>query len=108
MIDERSEPDTTKEIEYEIHPSEHPSDEDRMCLEIEPEGDRKPDEHIRESSDCSVDEDMGEEVRVVHFRGLIIFDSLSELRYGIYTSDSHLFWCFGIDVSIDDIFTPIF
>ena len=62
MIDERPEPDTTEEIQNQIHPSEHPSDEDRMCLEVEPEGDRKPDEHIRESSYCGVDEDVGEEI----------------------------------------------
>ena len=66
MIDERSEPDTSEEIEYEIYPSKYPRDEDRMCLEIEPEGDCKPDQHIRESSDCGVREDVGEEGLIIH------------------------------------------
>ena len=61
MIDEWSEPDTTEEIEYEIYPSEHPSDKYGMCLEIEPKGNRKPDEHIGKSSYCGVDEDVREE-----------------------------------------------
>ena len=66
MIDERSEPDTTEEIQYKIDTSEHTRDEDRMCLEIEPESDSKPDQHIRESSYCSVDKDVGEEGRRFH------------------------------------------
>ncbi len=78
MIDERTEPDTTEEIEHEINPSEHPSDEDRMCLDIEPEGDCKPDEHIRESSDCSVDEDVGEEGRWVHYFIVSIISVVSD------------------------------
>lgn len=72
MIDERTEPDTTEEIEHEIHSSEHPSNEDRMCLEIEPEGNRKPDEHISKSSDCSVDEDVGEEGGWFHGFGVSV------------------------------------
>ncbi len=61
MVDERSEPDATEEIENQIHSSEHPCHEDRVCLKVEPEGDSKPDQHIREFSDCGVDEDVGEE-----------------------------------------------
>lgn len=66
MIDERPKPDTSEEIEYEINTSKHSRDEDGMRLEIEPEGDSKPDEHIRESSYCGVDEDVGEEGLRVH------------------------------------------
>ena len=59
MIDKGSEPYTTEEIENEIDPSEHPGDKYWACLEVCPEGDRKPEEHIRESCDCGIGEDVG-------------------------------------------------
>lgn len=67
MIDEWAEPDSTEEIQNQIDSSERSCHEDWVCLQIEPEGDSKPDEHIRESSDCSVDEDVGEEIFRRHF-----------------------------------------
>ena len=66
MIDEWAEPDTTEEIQNQIDSSERSCHEDRVCFEIEPESDRKPDEHIRESCYCGVDEDVGEEGRRFH------------------------------------------
>jgi hypothetical protein len=44
-----------------------------MCLEIEPEGDSKPDEHIGKSCYCGVDEDVGEEGSGFHV--FILFSS---------------------------------
>lgn len=60
MINKRSEPDSTEEIHHEIGTPEYPSHEDRVSLEVEPEGNRKPDEHIGKSSYCGVGEDVGE------------------------------------------------
>lgn len=67
MINKRPEPDTTEEIQNQIDSSEHPRHKDWVCLQIEPEGNRKPDEHIRESCYCCVDEDVGEEIFRRHF-----------------------------------------
>lgn len=66
MIDERSEPDATEEIQDHIDPTEYPRHEDRPSLEIEPEGDREPDEHIGKSRDGGIGEDVREEFYILH------------------------------------------
>ncbi len=50
MINQRSEPDATKEIEYCVDSPEHSGHKYWPSLEIEPESNSKPDEHIRKSS----------------------------------------------------------
>lgn len=72
MIDKGSEPDATEEIQNQIDSSERSCHEDRVCLQIEPEGDSKPDQHIRESCYCGVDKDVGEEGSVFIFQGNLI------------------------------------
>lgn len=42
-----------------------------MCLEVYPESDREPQEHVRKSGDRGVYEDVGEEVTIFHIILLI-------------------------------------
>ena len=70
MIDEWSEPDTTEKVQDHIDPTEYPGHEDGPSLEIEPEGDREPDEHIGKSGDGSIGEDVSEEIFGVHFSSI--------------------------------------
>jgi len=75
VIDERSEPHTRKKIQHQIESSEHSRDEYRMRLEVYPESDSEPQEHVRKSSDRGVDEDVGEEDRGFHYKFQFFMDN---------------------------------
>lgn len=66
VIHEGAEPESGEEIQHQIASPEHSRDKYWVRREVRPEGDREPEEHVRESCYGGVCEDVGEEIRGFH------------------------------------------
>ncbi len=66
MVDKRPEWYPPEEIEHQIYSAEHSRDQYTLRLEVRPECDSEPQEHIGKASYGWVGEDMREEARIMH------------------------------------------
>ena len=73
VVDEWTEPNTTKKIQHEIYSSEHPCDKDTFCFKVCPKSDSKPKKHVGKPCYGWVCEDVGEEVVIFHEVIVLVF-----------------------------------
>lgn len=97
VIHEWAEPYSSEHVECQIYSSEHTRHKDRVRLEVRPECDSKPQEHIGEASYGRVGEDVREEGGGFHSVFLIFSGKeklfLQNFQYSLIDSNLKIdFW----------------